>query len=89
MLNVVTPSKALEIIKENFSYPLKTESLSVLSASGRILAEDITADEDIPPFDRTTVDGYAVNARDTYGASENMPAMLKLAGHILNGRTLL
>ena len=85
MLNVVTPSKALEIIKENFSYPLKTESLSVLSAAGRILAEDITADEDIPPFDRTTVDGYAVNARDTYGASENMPAMLKLAGEVLMG----
>src|SRR5215467_2241038 len=47
----------------------RTESIPVLAAQGRILAEDILADRDYPPFDRSIRDGYAVRAADTHPGS--------------------
>ena len=47
-----------------------------------MLAGEITASEDIPPFSRSLVDGYAVKAKDTYGARESMPALLVPAGEV-------
>ncbi len=58
------------------------EELPLAAASGRVLASDITADIDIPGFTRATMDGYALVAGDTIGASESLPAMLRLAGRI-------
>lgn len=52
---------------------------------GRILSKDIFSDVDIPGFDRSSVDGYAVRSRDTIGAGESIPSMLKLSGHIPMG----
>jgi putative molybdopterin biosynthesis protein len=57
-----------------------TEEASLLTAHKRVLAEDVTSRMDIPPFDRSTVDGYAVKATDTFGAEENQPAQLSVAG---------
>ena len=51
------------------SKPLGTEDMDLLSALGRVLASDIVSPEDVPPYTRSTVDGYAVSARDTFGAS--------------------
>src|SRR4030042_80924 len=60
--------------------PLGTEELALLEAHNRVLAEDITSALDIPPFNRSTVDGYAVKAEDTFGAEENHPIKLKVCG---------
>lgn len=63
----------------------KTEMVPVLQALGRIAAEDVLCSEDIPGFDRSTMDGYAVVARDTQGAGESMPTFLQLAGEVEMG----
>jgi molybdopterin molybdotransferase len=54
-------------------------------AAGRIPAADIVAGEALPGFDRSAVDGYAVRAQDTFGASESIPAYLTLAGSVAMG----
>jgi len=64
---------------------LCSESVSLLNAHNRVLAEDIVSTFDIPPFDRSTVDGYAVKAEDTFGAEENLPIQLRSAGAISVG----
>ncbi|MFN2363399.1 MAG: gephyrin-like molybdotransferase Glp, partial [Halarsenatibacteraceae bacterium] len=58
------------------------ENVSLLEASSRILAENIKAVEDLPPYSRSAVDGYAVRAEDTFGASPENPAYLSLEGEI-------
>jgi molybdopterin molybdotransferase len=61
------------------------ETIDVVFALNRILAEDIHAPHPLPEFQRTTVDGYAVRARDTFGASDSLPAYLTLVGEIPMG----
>ncbi len=87
MLSVITVDKALEILKNEFDYRLPDEELLTTDGQGRILSEDIFSAESIPPFDRSTVDGFALISSDTYGAGENMPAMLSIEGEILMGET--
>lgn len=65
----------------------KTEWVTVLKALGRIAAEDVLCDEDIPGFDRSTMDGYAVVSKDTQGAGETMPVFLDLAGEVEMGHS--
>lgn len=86
MLTVKTPEEVLALIDEEFS-PLDgiTEPCHISEACGRALAEDICACEYVPDFDRSTVDGYAVRACDTFGCSDSMPAVLRLAGEIKMG----
>jgi len=60
--------------------PLGTEEISLLEAYNRVLAEDVASAWDIPPFNRSTVDGYAVKAEDTFGAEENQPVKLRVCG---------
>jgi len=59
---------------------LGEEEISLLEAYNRVLKEDVASTMDIPPFSRSTVDGYAVKAEDTFGAEENQPAKLKVCG---------
>ncbi|WP_456329533.1 molybdopterin molybdotransferase MoeA [Archaeoglobus sp.] len=66
---------------------LGTEYVNVYNLNGRVLAEDIVAGFDIPRFDRAAMDGYAVRAEDTFGASVNNPIMLELAGSVEIGET--
>jgi len=83
MLNVKSLTEALEIIRANF---LKIDTgvciVALDNAVGHILAEDMSAREDNPPFTRSALDGYAVRAADTFGASESVPAMLTFAGEV-------
>lgn len=65
--------------------PLPTEDVTLENACGRILAESITSPEDIPGFDRSIKDGYAVRSADTLGAGENKPKLLKMTGKIAMG----
>lgn len=66
---------------------IDSETIDVRSALGRVLAEDITAPHPLPEFQRSTVDGYAVRAGDTHGASDSLPAYLNLIGEVPMGDT--
>ena len=59
--------------------PLDSRTVPLAQAAGRVLATTLTAPEDLPPHARSSMDGYAVAARDTFGASEANPAYLELA----------
>ena len=87
MLEVKTPEEVLALIWREFA-PItdREETVPLSEAAGRILARDITAKEYVPDFDRSTVDGYACRAADTFGCSDAVPAILKLSGEVLMGR---
>jgi molybdopterin molybdotransferase len=63
------------------------ELTSLSEAAGRVLAEDIAAPADVPPFPRSAMDGYALRAHDTFGASPWDPRSLKLVGERLPGHS--
>ncbi|RLI96085.1 MAG: molybdopterin biosynthesis protein, partial [Candidatus Aenigmatarchaeota archaeon] len=80
--------RAKQIILENIpSEPAKTENIPIYKAYNRVLAEDIIAPFDVPSFNRSIVDGYAVRAEDTFGAEEEKPVKLTLVGRINVGET--
>jgi len=86
MLAVKTPKEVFEIIETEFQrVETPAEIVPLVSARGRILAEDIEARDYVPAFHRSTVDGYAVKAADTFGCSDSIPAILKLEGEVLMG----
>lgn len=78
MIDVV---KAIKIIARETG-TVGSERVDLADSVGRVLREDIVADTDLPPFDRSQVDGYAVIAADT----RNAPATLKIAGESAAGR---
>ena len=86
MLEVKTPEEVLRLIEKEFKPLGQTESVPLSAALGRVLAEPITAQEYVPDFDRSTVDGYACRAADTFGCSDAIPAILNLAGEVLMGQ---
>ena len=85
MLHVKTPEEVLALIESEFAPLGAAETVSLTAAMGRVLAEDIAATEYVPDFDRSTVDGYAVRAKDTFGCTDAIPAILPLQGEVLMG----
>lgn len=86
MLQVVSSEQAKNIIFSAFSaLPAKQEILPLQQCAGRVLAEELIAMEDIPGFIRSSVDGYAVFASDTFGCSLTLPALLRQAGSVEMG----
>ncbi len=79
--------EAIRILEEALGgiSPLGVEKLEVTKALGRVLADNVSAEVDSPPFDRSTVDGYAVNSADVYEASEATPVKLRIAGEVRIG----
>jgi len=86
MLHVKTPEEVLALIGAEFSSVAGCEVVPLAQAMGRTLAEDICAEEYVPDFDRSTVDGYAVRARDTFGCSDAIPAILPQTHEVLMGQ---
>ncbi|MCI7638563.1 MAG: molybdopterin molybdotransferase MoeA [Clostridiales bacterium] len=86
MLYVKTPEEVLAMIESEFAPLERTETVPLRDAMGRILAEDIAAREYVPDFDRSTVDGFAVRASDTFGCSDAIPAILPLQATVLMGQ---
>lgn len=87
MLNVVSLEEAKNIIADKLGgYDPGSETVRVESAHGRVLYSDIYAPESLPAFDRSTVDGYAVKASDTFGSSEGIPSQLDIVGEVLMGQ---
>lgn len=68
-----------------FDLGVGTETVRLSKANGRVLADRIDAEIDVPGFDRASMDGYAVRARDTFGASETDPVELELLGVVHAG----
>ena len=66
---------------------VRTEKIPLTETVGRILAEDVIADEDLPDFPRSIVDGYAVQGASTFGSSEGNPAYLTIVGGIAMGES--
>ncbi len=69
---------------ERFS-PVGEEEISLLEARDRVLSRPLSSPEDLPPFPRATMDGLAVRARDTFGASHGLPSLLRVAGEVRMG----
>ncbi|WP_342433651.1 gephyrin-like molybdotransferase Glp [Neobacillus sp. FSL H8-0543] len=82
---VKTVEETFDLIEEQVAAIKETEVRSLENALHYILAVPVTAKENVPGFDRSTVDGYAVRARDTYGSSESMPGFLNVIGEVKMG----
>ncbi len=82
-LKVKTSEEVLKII-ETFG-PLGEETVPLGNAFGRILSRDIVSPEDLPGFYRSSMDGYAVRAKDIFGATETLPTMLEVSGEVRMG----
>ncbi|MEN6489265.1 MAG: molybdopterin molybdotransferase MoeA, partial [Smithella sp.] len=80
---VKTSEEVLEILK-GFD-PVGTETILIGEALNRVLSREIICEEDMPNFSRSSMDGYAVRAKDTFGASDSLPAFLELAGEVIMG----
>ena len=81
---MLSVEEALERILKAFR-PLEPEQVDLLEALGRVLAEDVGADTDIPPFANSAMDGYAVRTADTAGASQESPERLRIVGEVAAG----
>ena len=83
--DLAPPEDAREVI-DSLDLRPDDETVPLREARGRVLAERVDADLDVPGFDRASVDGYAVQAADTFGADEANPARLELVGEIHAGQ---
>ena len=78
---MISISEALKII-ERETFSLKSEKVGLSDSVGRVLAEEIRADMDLPPFDRSQMDGFAVKNEDV----KNAPVKLKIIGESVAGK---
>jgi molybdopterin molybdotransferase len=83
---LIPPEEARARILEKVKPLGQSEIVPTVEAVGRVLAEDAISSQVLPEFRRSTVDGYAVQARDTFGASDTLPAYLKLIGEVAMGQ---
>ncbi len=85
---LVSFDEAKQILKQNIpAKPVGVERVSLPRAHDRVLAQDVVAPINIPPFNRSIVDGYAVKAADTFGASEEKPVSIRFCGQVAVGES--
>src|SRR5690242_2194816 len=83
-LEVVSAEEARARFEEHLDLtPLAAETVTLADARTRVLAENVVAAVDVPPFDRSNVDGFAVRAADTAGASDGNPKVLSLNAEVI------
>jgi len=83
-LEVVSPQTARERFAQHLDLaPVPAETVALAQALGRVLGVDVVAPIDVPPFDRSGVDGFAVRAADTVGASDRTPKRLRLNAEVV------
>ena len=85
LFQVLTPGEARERLLQHLTTALPSEDIPVQEALGRILAADIFSPIELPAFPRSNMDGYAVRAQDTFGATDGLPAYLKVGGEVPMG----
>ncbi len=83
-MNYISVEEALTNILKHFR-PLEPEQVPLLDALDRVLAEDIVSDMDVPPFNNSAMDGYAVRAQDVVQASRQRPTRLQVIGDLAAG----
>ena len=83
--NVVPPGEALATLLGRLEVSVRSEVVPTAQALGRVTAEDVVSPEDLPPYPRSTMDGYSVRARDTFGASESLPAFCDVVAEVAMG----
>jgi molybdopterin molybdotransferase len=86
LFNVRTPPDALAELLRRLPASGESETVATADALDRVLAEDIHSPGDLPTFRRSTMDGFAVRAADTFGASEGLPAYLEVVDEVFMGR---
>jgi molybdopterin molybdotransferase len=86
-LELLPPTEALSRLFEKYHARPESETIETIHALDRVTFSDVFAPHHLPLFIRSTVDGYAVRAKDTFGASENLPAYLRVAGEIKMGES--
>jgi len=78
--------EVFEILKDEFcNFNLQSEKVSIQEAVFRICAQDIIADIDVPHFDKSTVDGYALRCEETFEANDENPAVFEIVGEVKTG----
>jgi molybdopterin molybdotransferase len=85
LFKVLAPQAAMERFNQHFLPSVRPQRLATAEALGRVLAAPIVSPQDLPEFARATVDGYAVLAADTYGATPGLPALLTVVGEVAMG----
>ena len=85
--NVRPPSQAFEDLRHHLSPVSELECIPTATSLGRVIAEEILSPEDLPEFPRSSMDGFSVRARDTFGASESLPALMEVVDDIPTGRS--
>ena len=78
-MTLLPPDKALELVLARVA-PLEREQVPLTAALGRTLAEPLASVDAVPPFDSSAMDGFAVRAEDTRGATAGSPVELTLTG---------
>lgn len=86
LFQVITVAEAKAILERQWPQ-VTSEIVTLERALGRVLAEPVLSPLDVPPFTRSTVDGYAVRAADTFAASPALPAYLSLCGRVEMGQS--
>ena len=90
MLQVTGLDQTIQILLDAFeSFETEEETIPIADALGREVAQTVAVSEDMPPYNRSIMDGYAVHAADTFGASAAIPAMLDIAGSIEMGEYVM
>ncbi len=86
LFQVLTVAQANDLLAQHGVRLPRAEQVPVMDALDRVTAENLHAPVDLPAFSRSTMDGFAVRAADTYGASEGLPAYLTVSGEVPMGR---
>jgi len=84
-LELLPPLEALEKFIKHIHFKARLEKINTEEALGRVTVLPVTAPHPLPPFPRSTVDGFAVRASDTFGASESLPIYLSVIGEVPMG----
>jgi molybdopterin molybdotransferase len=84
-LDLLQPEEALEVLIAGVGRRNQIEPVATTSALGRVTSTPVLAPHPLPSFPRSTVDGFAVRAADTFGASDSLPAYLREAGEVPMG----
>lgn len=89
LFKVSTPEEAIKVLKDHLNIQKiiqkNREIVNIKDSLHRVLAEEIISPCNLPGFNRSTMDGYAIRAEDSFGASESLPAYLKIIGEIKMG----
>ncbi|WP_425449429.1 molybdopterin molybdotransferase MoeA [Dethiothermospora halolimnae] len=86
--NVLSVDETKKLMLEKFNnVEIESETVDILKGQDRVLYKDVISHNNVPNFDRSTVDGYAIKSSDSHGATEAIPSVLNLLGEVHMGET--